>query len=302
MAERRFQVFGLGQCCIDYLAAVHDYPESDSKCEFKDMVVQGGGPVATALAALARWGVSCTFTGILGDDAFGPMIKQSLDDEGIDTSGIIIRKNAESQFAFVTAVIDSGKRTIFWRKPTGQPLKPDEVDSGLLKRSRILHTDGIFPEASLSACKHARNAGVRVVVDAGSLREGLIDIARHTDYFIASAAFAEAYTGKNDPEEACYRLAELGPRLVGITLGPEGYVALFDRKLTKRPAYTVEAVDTTGCGDIYHAGFIYGILKGWTEENALDFGSWAASRTALKLGGRSGIPAVEDWKPFSNID
>jgi len=75
MTERTFQVYGLGQCTLDYIGKIDAYPPPDVKCEFSDMVIQGGGPVATALVALARWGLSCAFAGVLGDDLFAAMIK-----------------------------------------------------------------------------------------------------------------------------------------------------------------------------------------------------------------------------------
>ncbi len=296
MEKCLLQVFGLGQCCLDYIVKVSAFPTPDSKCEFSDMVVQGGGPVATALVALSRWGIECSFAGVLGDDPFGPVIKASLDDEGVDTSGVLIRKGFDSQFAFAVAEPGLGRRTIFWRRPTGPPLSPEELDLRLIRRARVLHTDGIFPQASLAACKIAKEAGVQVVVDAGSLREGMIDLARVSDYFLASADFAKAFMGADQPIEACFKLAKLGPSVVGVTLGPEGYVALDRGRIIKRPAYPVAAVDTTGCGDIFHAGFIYGLLEGWNVDKSLDFAAWAAARVSLKLGGRAGIPLLEDWE------
>jgi len=295
MEENRIQVFGLGQCCLDYIGKVPAYPPVDSKCEFSDMVVQGGGPVATALVALARWGVFCAFSGVVGNDSFGPVIRKSLDDEGIDTGGLLVREGFDSQFAFVAAEPGIGRRTIFWRRPTGPPPSPEEVDYGLISNAGVFHTDGIFPQATLAACKAAKAAGVRVVVDAGSLREGMIDIARYSDYFLASATFAKAFIGANKPLDACYKLAELGPPVVGVTLGPEGCIALDRGRVIKQPAYPVTAVDTTGCGDVFHAGFIYGLLEGWDVDKSLDFAAWAAARVSLKLGGRAGIPPLEDW-------
>ena len=76
MKKKPFHVFGLGQACIDYIGTVAAYPPPDGKCEFSNLVIQGGGPVATAMVALARWGVPCAFAGLLGDDIFGPFIKK----------------------------------------------------------------------------------------------------------------------------------------------------------------------------------------------------------------------------------
>ncbi|RLB19791.1 MAG: sugar kinase [Deltaproteobacteria bacterium] len=293
-------IFGLGQCSLDYIGKVATYPPPDVKCECSEMTIQGGGPVATALVALTRWGLSCCFTGVIGDDLFGDMIQESLDVEGIDTSRLLVRKAAESQFAFITAEPEKqGRRTIFWRRPTGDPPAPKEVDYESLRRARVFHTDGLFMEASLAAAEAARAANVPVVVDAGSLREGMLDLARLSDYFLASEHFATALVDNNGPVKACFRLSELGPRVVGVTLGPRGYVAMAEGKMIEKPAYAVNAVDTTGCGDVFHAGFIYGLLQGWQADRCLDFGAWAASRVALKLGGRAGIPPHNEIQRWS---
>ena len=289
-----FEVYGLGQCTLDYLGEIEAYPPPDVKCEFSDMIIQGGGPVATALVALARWGLSCAFAGVLGDDLFGGLIKASLDGEGINTNGVLVRKGYESQFAFIVAEPGVGRRTIFWRRPTGPPPSPEEIDYGIIRRAKVVHTDGLFPEAALAVCKAAKDAGVPVVVDAGSLREGMLELAGLSDYYLTSETFAKALVGNDQPLEACYKLAELGPRVVGVTLGAKGYVALTDGRVIERPAYQVEAKDTTGCGDLFHAGFSYGVVKGWEVEKSLDFGAWSAAMVSRKLGGRAGIPSLEE--------
>jgi ribokinase len=159
-----------------------------------------------------------------------------------------------------------------------------------LRRARVLHTDGLFREASIAAAKAAKAAGIPVVVDAGSLRDGMLDLARLSDCFLASETFARELVGGDHPLAACRELAGLGPRLAAVTLGPRGYIALEHGRAIERPAYPVTAVDTTGCGDVFHAGFILGLVEGWGSEKSLDFGAWAAARVSRKLGGRAGVP------------
>jgi sulfofructose kinase len=304
MGESPFTVYGLGQCALDFLGKVDAYPQPDVKCEVFDLAIQGGGPVATALVALARWGVSCVFAGVVGDDLFGSMIRGSLDEEGVDTREVMIRKGAGSQLAFIVAEPEKGRRTIFWHRPTGPPLRPDEIDYRLIRSAKIFHTDGLFPEASLAGAKAARAVGVAVVVDAGTLRDGILELARTSDYFIASETFSRALVGNDRPLDACRKLVELGPRLAGVTLGDRGYVALAKGKVIERPAHEVAAVDTTGCGDVFHGAFIYGLLQGWHVEKSLDFAAWAAARVSLKLGGRAGIPVfseVEEWRAPTEV-
>ncbi len=292
-AEPLIQVFGLGQCSLDYIGKIDAYPPPDVKCEFYDLTIQGGGPVATALVALARWGVSCAIAGVLGDDLFGKLIKTSLDEEKVDTSGLMIRKGGGSQFAFIVAEPGAGRRTIFWRRPTGMALRPEEINYSRLRQARVFHTDGLLSEAALAAARVARDAGVEVVVDAGTLREGMLDLARLSDYFIASEPFATALAGSDNLLEACRKLAEFGPQIVAVTLGAKGYMAMAGGKVFKGPAYPVKVIDTTGCGDVFHAGFVYGVIRRWNPEKILDFAAWSAAMVSREMGGRTGIPSLE---------
>jgi len=295
LSSQRIRVFGLGQCSLDYLVQVPEYPPSDAKCEFQTLEAQGGGPVATALVALSRWGVSGSLAGVIGDDDFGPRIRASLADEGIDLSGLRTREGGASQFAFVVAEPGKGTRTVFWRRPTGQPLAADEIDTERLRQAEMLYTDGLMIDAAIAAATLASSAGIPVVVDAGTLREGMLELARLSDTFVVSEHFARQLIGDDDPAAACRDLAALGPRRVGVTLGARGYVGLEDRQMIRGAAHPVEALDTTGCGDVFHAGIAFGLLEGWNFRKCLDFAAWAASRVATRLGGRAGIPPRDDY-------
>ncbi len=287
-------IFGLGQCSLDYIGIVAAYPPPNVKCEFTNLVTQGGGPVATALVALSRWKLPCYFAGVVGDDAFGTIIADSLREEGIDTDGIVLRGGHSSQFAFIVSEPGIGRRTIFWQRPTGIPLQPDELDLDVLQKSRALHTDGLFTEASLFACRKAKDAGIPVVVDAGTLREGMLDMVHLSNCFIVSETFSQAMA--EDPLETCRILYGLGARFVGVTLGAKGYIALVDGRIIEKPAYPAKAIDTTGCGDVFHAGVTYGMVQGWDAEKCLDLGAWAAAMVSMQMGGRKGIPTYMELK------
>jgi ribokinase len=281
-------VFGIGQCSLDHLGLVASYPPPDVKCEFSNLLVQGGGPAATALVALKRWGADCHIAGVLGDDGFGAQIKALLAAEGIDTSGLQVRKQHQSQFAFIASEPALARRTIFYQMPTGEPLRPEEINIDILLKSQALHTDGLFTEASLFACRKAKKAGIPVIVDAGTLRDGMLEMAKLSNCFVTSEVFSSAFA--ETPAETCRKLAGMGVRLPGVTLGKKGYVALVDGRFIEKEAYPAQAIETTGCGDVFHAGLIHGILQGWDAEKCLDLGAWAAARVSEQMGGRSGIP------------
>ncbi|HON23857.1 MAG TPA: PfkB family carbohydrate kinase [Syntrophales bacterium] len=287
-----FDVFGLGQCSLDYIGIFDAYPAPDTKHEFQDLIVQGGGPVATAMVALSRWGQRCFFCGVVGDDDLGKRIRASLETEGVDTGGLLIRSGEGSKFAFIIAEPATGRRTILWRRPTGKAIEPGEIDRAMIERSRLFYTDGLFIAASLHAASIARKAGVPVMVDAGTLRDGMLELAALADFFIVSETFSRTLTGEDGPIETCRRLAALGPRLTGVTLGPKGYIALCREEVLQAPAHRVAVVDTTGCGDVFHAGVAYGLLRGWEARRCLDLANWAAACVSTQPGGRSGIPEM----------
>jgi len=296
MVKLKCDVFGLGQCAWDYIGQIENYPPADTKCEVSALVMQGGGPVATALVAISRWGFSCSFCGVIGDDHLGQQIVNSLRDEQVNTDHMIIRPGTDSQYAFIAAEKNGGKRTIFWRRPTGKPAQPEELNLDLITKARVFYTDGLFPDASIAAARVAKEAGRIVVVDAGTLREGMLELATYCDYFVVSESFARAFIKKDDPHKACRELQNLGPEFVGVTRGEKGYLVLHQDEWIERPAYHVASIDTTGCGDLFHAGITLGILKGWNLYKTLDFSAWAAASVSTCLGGREGIPSEDGYE------
>ncbi len=295
MTARRYDIVGVGQCCIDHLGKIDAFPDADTKCEFSDLTVQCGGPVATALVALSRWGFTCSLSGIVGADIFGDEIRQTLHTDSVDTTHLLTRPNSGSQFAFVAVQPGVAHRTIFWRRATGAPLHPNELNAPAIQQARLIHVDGLHAEASLAACKIARDAGVPTMVDAGTLREGMLELVPFTDYFIASEGFAHALVARHDPEAACRELIQRGARIAGVTLGADGYLIQSGDRQIRGPAFPADAIDTTGCGDIFHAGVAYGVLSEWDLERTLRFAAWAAAQVSLHLGGRTGIPNAEDF-------
>jgi sulfofructose kinase len=272
-------VFGLGACVVDRIGIVNAFPEADTKREADDWRLECGGPVATALVALSRWGRTCGFGGVVGDDAEGALIRADFEAESVDTTHLQIRSGAASQQAFIAVERESGRRKIYWRRPTGAP---PELSC---PSSRLFLTDGLY--AGLSA--RLATEAARTVVDAGTLRDGTRELLPIAEVVVASESFARAYVGADDPEGCCRKLQEEGVRVAGVTLGDRGYVALIDGEILRRPACEVHAVDTTGCGDLFHAGVCEGMLSGWDWPRTFEFANRVAGAAATAIGGRAGI-------------
>ena len=291
-------VTGLGQCSLDYLGLVDVYPQVDTKKEVLEWHEQGGGPVATALVALSRLGVSCRFYGMTGDDEAGGKIRQSLADEGLDVQGLVKRRESASQLAFIAVEKSTAKRTIFWRRPSGKVLQPDELGEDFLLGSNFLLIDGLMMDASFAAVKKAKEMHVPVMLDAGSARPGILELARLCDYVVASEVFAEGLGWELMPESLLKEYVSLGVTALTVTQGEGGSITVSDDRLIRMPAFTVEAVDTTGAGDVFHAGYIYGLLQEWDLERVVRFASALAAMKCLQMGGRKGIPRLADVMQF----
>lgn len=283
-------VAGVGQCSLDVCAVVDRYPEVNTKEEVLQCEEQGGGPVATALVTLSRFRIATRFAGVVGDDDAGYKILQSLLSEHVDTTYLMERENATSQQAFVAVERESGRRTIFWQRPSGAALAPEELDDDFFRGVKFLLLDGRMKEVSFAAARKARELGIPVMLDAGSMRDGMLELAKLCDYVVGSEPFAEALGWNGDATAFAATVREQGWGTTTITVGDRGSYTYHGFRSIHVPAYEVEVVDTNGAGDVFHGAYIAGILQGWDLETILYFASAAAALKCTKIGGRAGIP------------
>ncbi len=291
------KVTGLGQCAIDHLFIVDSFPVSDTKKEVQEWTIQGGGPVATALVSLAKLGVSCDYHGIIGDDEAGEKIEAALQEEGINVDGLLRRSDSDSQAAFILVEKENGKRTIFWKRPSAEALNPSELPSDFLEDADFLLLDGLMSETSLYAAKKAAEMNIPVMLDAGRVREGMIELAHMSDHLVCSEEFARGFAGTEDnfdPDKAILKMKVFNAVSVTITLGEHGSITMCNDEIFHTPAFIVDVVDTTGAGDVFHGGYIYGLLQRWEIKEVVRFAAAFAALKCRKLGGRAGIPSLDE--------
>ncbi|MBD3182129.1 hypothetical protein GF312_07550 [Candidatus Poribacteria bacterium] len=295
----KFDVIGVGLSAMDYLGIVDEYPPpADVKICMSEFTKQGGGPVATALVALSRLGIKTAFVGKMGDDESGVFMLKSLKDEGVDVSHVVIEKGASSPPAFIVVDRNSGSRNIFWSESNISPLQPSEISHDFIKSCRILHLDGLQMQAGIEAAKVAREAGITVILDGDTIRPGIDEMISLTDVIVASYNFAVNFTGESSLKEAMIKLNSMGPKTVGVTLGEKGCIFLENGNEISIPAFPVEIVDTTGAGDVFHGAFIYGLLQEWPLDKIAEFSNAVSAIKCRKLGGRAGIPSLNEVKIF----
>jgi sulfofructose kinase len=174
------------------------------------------------------------------------------------------------------------------------------VDFGA--RGRVLHLDAHDPPACVVVARAARAAGTIVSADIDNIYEGLPELLPHLDVLISSSEFPRRLTGIADERAA---LAELKTRLhedalVGMTLGARGAVLYHEGAFIESAAFAVPGGcrDTTGAGDAFHAGFLYGLLQGEEIESCLTLGAAVAALKCRDLGARAALPTAPELNQF----
>jgi ribokinase len=290
-------VAGLGLCSLDYISTINKFPQEDSKLEVPCWELHGGGPVPTALVTLARFNVNTRFIGIVGPDEAGQIIQKGLQAERVDTQFMVKGQAGLSQIAVILANTANGTRTIFWAKSTAGEIQECDVVPSFFDHVSFIHLDGHMLSASIHAAAQARARGIQVMLDAGSMSHGLMELIELCDYVVASQRFSEVF-GKGSHEHTLRQLLKKGIKAATVTLGQKGSITATDDGLLFQPAFPVKAVDSTGAGDVFHGAYIYGLINHWPVAKTIRFASWAAAMKCRKPGGRAGIPTIEEAAAF----
>ena len=288
------RILVVGYHAFDVTVAVDGPVPVDGKIESERILVGGGGPGATAAVALARLGAEVVLVSPLTDDLGGRRQREELAAAGVDMSRCPILSGYASPLAVILVDRPSGRRTIHWSRGDLPRLDPDHMDRSWLEGVDLLYTDGHEVPASLRLAEEARRIEIPVVMDAGSVREGSDRLVAVCTDVISSSVFAPALTGRTAPADALRRLHEMGPRRVAMTFGERGLLAWIDGGCVHVPAFDVPVVDTTGAGDVFHAGYAFVRASGAGFADCLEFGSATAALKCRDWGGRSGLPDLEE--------
>ena len=299
MMAGRLQVVGLGMACLDILIRTRQLPSWETGASLSAMGIEGGGPAATAIVAAQRLGIQTGFVGTFGNDRMGRIKLQTMVEEGVDTSQMVMRGEPDNQVVLVTINEENGERVFSsTRHWTQQPLRLDELDRAYITSADILHLDGMHAEAALTAAGWMRALGKPVMLDGSATRAPVSDemraLVRAADVLICGQGFGHSLTGKSDLWEAGQAVLELGPRLVVQTEGKDGCYTVTPTERFHIPAFEVNVVDTTGAGDVFHGAYLVGLLRGWDSRSIGYFGSAVSALKCMRLGGRPGIPCFDE--------
>jgi sulfofructose kinase len=299
-SEFEWDVLGLGCVAVDDLLYLPSFPTPDSKVRVRRRERQGGGLTGTALVAAARFGARCAYAGALGDDEFSRFVLDRFHQEGIDTTPLLRRPDAGPIHSTILVDESALTRTILFDLTGSAGASPDWPAAEVVRAARVLYVDHYGIEGMTRAARVARAAGIPVVADLERDEwPGFDELLALVDHLIVSRDFALRRTGAAALQEAVQRLWQEDRQAVVVTDGPAGcWYRAPETDVLHLPAFRVDAVDPTGCGDVFHGVYAAALAQGVPLAERLRLASAAAALKATRRGGQAGLPtraAVEEF-------
>ena len=299
--KKEFDAVGFGLNAVDHLIVVPEYPAFDTKTRFIEYEKSAGGQTASAMTALQRLGLKTAYAGRFGSDEDGRFGLRAIQYEGVNLDYAETIEGADNQVAFIIIDARSGERTIIWDRDERLSYRPDEAPIELASRGRILHLDAHDPPACAVMARAAHESGAIVTADIDNIYEGLPELLPLIDVLITSSEFPRRLTGITDLRASLVGTkARYGCAIVGATLGARGALVYYEGQFIESPAFVVPGGcrDTTGAGDAFHAGFIYGMLRDEDLETSMRLGNAVAALKCRSLGARAALPTESELRAF----
>ena len=267
------------------------------------MELHTGGCASNTGYALSRLGISTGVMGKVGTDGFGDFFVRYMEDAGLDTRGIR-RTSSVNTSATMVMVSADGERTFFHYLGANAELCHDDLDFDIIKEAKILHIAGAFlmpsfdGEPTARVLQQAREWGITTSLDtAWDSKDNWMNVLepclQHLDIFMPSIEEARMITGKEEPSDVAELLLSYGIGTVALKMGEQGsYIRTNDWELSV-PIYKVDAIDATGAGDAFAAGFLAGVSKGWDHKKAARLANAVGACCTTAMGATAG---VKDWQ------
>ena len=247
-----------------------------------------GGQVATAVVACQTWGLSTRYVGKLGEDDAARLHRAAFAETHVDARIVTVPGGISARSLIL--VDAGGERTVLCRRDERMELQAEDLEQAWVTSARALLVDGHDISAALQAARWARQAGIPVVGDLDEIYNGIDELLELIDYLIVSRDFPCRLMRDSDLRSALEKMhSRYRARLTAATLGQDGVLAWDGKEFTHAAAFQVPVVDTTGAGDIFHAGFLFGLLREWPLQRQLDFACAAAALNCTGQGARGGI-------------
>jgi sulfofructose kinase len=295
-----FDVVGVGLNATDTLILLPRFPAYGGKVPFEREVLSPGGQVASAMVTCAGLGMRAKYIGTLGDDERGRVQLDSLRASSVNLDDIEIRPNCPNQSAYILVDQSTGERTVVWKRDPCLRIDPASLTPEKITCAGLLHIDGHDTPAVARAAEIARQNQIPVTVDVDTIYPGFDHVLPNVDYLISGSEFPTRWTKEPDPLRALAMIQdEYGMRMAAMTLGAHGALGRFDGKYIYSPGFVVDAVDTTGAGDVFHGAFCYAVSESMPLSEALEFSNAMAALNCTALGARGHIASVQEAQAFA---
>jgi len=293
------EVLTIGAAAIDLVVRVKKHPEPDQMVFAEEFGEFPGGSTANISVALARLGIKVGFIGKVGDDHFGKILIDDFRKEGVDVSRVVIEESDRTAATFI-AVDRKGGRIIYSLGGKALLESPEEIDLSYLMKPRIIYVGEAYPKVVVGALSSAKKRGIFIISNPGVnlnlFGDEALDIVRLSDLIVMSSKDLSLIN--QDLEKGARSLLEEGPKAVIITVGSKGSILIREKEVKRVPAFETKVVDTTGAGDAFTAGLIFGKLKGWDLLKCMRFGNAVAAIKIAHFGARSGLPTEKEVMDF----
>lgn len=302
MSNKIVDIIGIGDPFLDLVVEVDKLPKSNTNCPMHSRCFQGGGNVATAMVTAARLGLQTSLIGSVGDDLFGKLSLSDLVYNNVDTEKMVVHSGKKSNFSVCLSERKVRGKEFIVGHGDFEDLGNEYINEDYIKSARMLHTGYITP-AVIRACEYIHEAGGRVSIDAPYYKPFVFENYKHFDIFIGSEMYYDSMCEANgyvpgEYEKNMNILRKSGCEIVIFTFGEKGCCGVYEDKYFEIPAIKVDAVDTTGAGDVFHGAFDYAYLRGWNAEKCARFSTGVSAIKCTRPGGRSGIPTLDVLEKF----
>lgn len=296
------KIIGFGALNVDNIFKVKNLLLEENPAYPID--VQAGGSAANTIIGMAKLGVSCGFVGIVANDAYGKLLLSEFKTRKVDTTKIVIRtpKDLSDHSGLVEAYVDKkGRRSLFVKPGVNSTLKFKEVNLAYIKKASFIHLSSFVDDEQFMIQKKLIDKiddKLKLSFSPGSLycERGLKEISPFIKKsYIVFLDKREIYQlMKVNYKKAASSLLKMGPQIVAVTLGKEGCYIATKKQQFKAPSHKVKVLDTTGAGDAFASGFLYGLLQDLPLKECAKIGNIVAGFSISRIGARSGLPSKKE--------
>jgi ribokinase len=295
-----FDAVGFGALNVDKLFKVNKIAVAEEESFVTDFKEACGGSAANTTVGLARLGCRVGFIGKVADDREGRMLLKDFLREGVDTSGITIARRGRSG-TVMGFVDEKGERALYVDPGVNDTIETEETQKEYVLKTQFLHLTSFTGEKSFQSQKKLIETiprNVKISLDPGELyarkRAALEPMVKKTYVLMPHAKELGLLTGTADHKKGADILCREGVKIVAVKLGSKGCYVTDGKENHLIEAFKVKVVDTTGAGDAFCAGFLYGLIHGKSLYECGRISNFVASRCIMKMGARTGLPHLED--------